>query len=693
MRKQYFILNEGGGISNNISDDRMQLIKAFVLTLVHSGCKVFYIDLFCGAGGVSTGVIRAGGKVIFCINHDETAIASHEANHSDVPHAIEDIRTFDLTELLAIVYLIRQMIADPVICLWASTECTHLSKAKGGESRDADSRTLARDLYRYIAAINPDYIDIENVVEFLSWGPLRIACDGKGKTVEGYEYSILNIRKNGEYHWVPESKLNGKYYVDWYQHICKEYQYDYSYKVLNSADYGEMTSRSRYFGQFKKAHLPFTWPAATHSKTPTKGGLFGDLKQWNACKPALDLKDEGKSVFGRKKDLSPKTYERIYAGLVKYVGGGNDMFIVQRNGGKPGSRSVDVNGPARTLTGTSGNQDLAFMLKWNSTDSKGVHRGHGSLEEPSPVITTQNRLGIAFLSKYYSGHPEHKNIPIDGPAGTITTVDSQALVQCEFLAKYYGTGGQLGSVNEPAGTLTTKDRLAVINAVWLDKQFTGPLNHQSIDTPAGSILTHDKHCLMNAFIMNNYSGGGIVSSIEDPAGTFTTVPKSNLVSVEGWLMNHNYDIRAGGDINEPAPTILASRKHYYLVNPSFNNNGHDIDKPCFTLIAQMGKKPPYLVEAETGQGVIIIYDDDLEIMKKIKFFMAHHGIVDIKMRMLKIPELLRIQGFGDQYILKGNQTEQKKQIGNSVTPGIAEAKVSARIRILSRFFEERGAAE
>lgn len=602
MRKQLFLMTEGGGFSNPISQERIELLRAFVLRLVLSGVKVFYIDLFCGAGGVSTGVIRAGGKVIFCINHDETAIASHEANHGDVPHAIEDIRTFDLTELLYIVHLIRELIQECVICLWASTECTHLSKAKGGESRDADSRTLARDLYRYIEAINPDYIDIENVVEFLSWGPLRIACEGKGETEDGYKFSKLKIRKNGEYHWIPESKNNGKFYVDWYQHICNEYKYDYAYRVLNSADFGEMTSRVRYFGQFKKSHLPFTWPEATHSKNPSKGGLFGDLKPWNACKPALDLKDEGKSIFGRKKDLSPKTYERVYAGLLKYVGDGTD----------------------------------SFMLKWNSTDANGTHRGHGSLNEPSPTVTTQNRLGIAFLQQYYSGRPAGKVKSIDEPHPAITSFGGASYVNAEFIAKYYGTGGQLGSVYEPAGTLTTKDRLAVVNAVWLDKSYTGDGNHQSINSPAGTILTKDKFSLVNAFIMNNYSNGGQHNSLCGPAGTITTVPKSNLVSVEPWLMNYNYDNKGSG-INEPAPTLLASRKHYYLVNPSFNNVGHAIDKPCFTLIAQMGKKPPYLVEAETGQGVIVIYEDDLPIMKKIKFFMAYHGIIDVKMRMLKIP--------------------------------------------------------
>ncbi len=45
--------------------------------------QLLYIDLFCGAGGTSTGVERAmykGNKcaeVIACVNHDPNAIASH----------------------------------------------------------------------------------------------------------------------------------------------------------------------------------------------------------------------------------------------------------------------------------------------------------------------------------------------------------------------------------------------------------------------------------------------------------------------------------------------------------------------------------------------------------------------------------------------------------------------------------------
>jgi len=90
------------------------------------------------------------------------------------------------------------------------------------------------------------------------------------------------------------------------------------------------------------------------------------------------------------------------------------------------------------------------------------------------------------------------------------------------------------------------------------------------------------------------------------------------------------------------------------------------------VVAREDKAPLYLVEYEYGKLGIIIFESDTEIMVKIKKFMAAYGIVDIKMRMLKIVELLRIQGFPDDYILHGTKTEIKKYIGNAVVPVVAE---------------------
>lgn len=609
------------------------------------GRNVYYIDLFCGAGGVSTGVVRAGAKVIFCINHDPIAIASHRANHPRVKHSVEDITVFNLTDLIRRVAKIRAKDPMAIICLWASLECTHFSKAKGGEHREADSRTLAEHLYRYIAALQPDYIDIENVVEFMSWGPLRIASEKLHK-----DRSDLKVRKGGGYHFIPFSQKNGKYYMKWHQTICQDYGYEYDYRILNSADFGALTARTRYFGQFKKPHLPFTWPEPTHAKNPKNGGLFGTLKPWKAVRPALELQDEGKSIFGRKKELSDNTLKRIYAGLVKYVG----------NGKEP-----------------------AFITKWMSGNKK-----NGSLDDTFPTVTTMNHFGVIqteFLTKYFKG--DDHNIPTDSPAGTITTKDHHALVSPNFLMKYHGNGDNILPTDGPCSTLTTKDRIAKLAVVWLDKQFRSEFNHQSIDRPSGALLSNDKHCKMTAcFIMNQFSGGGQHSSTENPLGAVTTVPKANLIHAEPWLFNHNYDNK-GSAIENPSPTLLASRKHFYLLNPQYTSKGNDLNRPCFTLIARMDKMPPYLMESVEGEGAILIYEDDSEILKKIKLFMAAHGIVDIKMRMLKVRELLRIQGFGDGYQLKGTQTDQKRFIGNSVEVTLAKCKVRSRIQGVQRYFQ------
>ncbi|WP_214648403.1 DNA cytosine methyltransferase [Sphingobacterium mizutaii] len=61
------------------------------------------VDLFCGAGGTTTGFAKAKDKdgnqiaiVAACVNHDHKAIRSHWENHPEVYHFEEDIRTLHL---------------------------------------------------------------------------------------------------------------------------------------------------------------------------------------------------------------------------------------------------------------------------------------------------------------------------------------------------------------------------------------------------------------------------------------------------------------------------------------------------------------------------------------------------------------------------------------------------------------------
>jgi len=100
--------------------------------------------------------------------------------------------------------------------------------------------------------------------------------------------------------------------------------------------------------------------------------------------------------------------------------------------------------------------------------------------------------------------------------------------------------------------------------------------------------------------------------------------------------------------------------------------------PCVTIIARQDKAPLYLVQFEMHPDVNIpIYDDDTEVMIRIKEFMALYGLSDIKMRMLKVSELLPIQGFPIGYRMVGNQTDHKKMIGNSVVPHVVKCWAEA----------------
>ncbi len=76
-------------------------------------------------------------------------------------------------------------------------------------------------------------------------------------------------------------------------------------------------------------------------------------------------------------------------------------------------------------------------------------------------------------------------------------------------------------------------------------------------------------------------------------------------------------------------------------------------------------------------ATIAVTTDDSPAMAKIKRFMALYGIIDIKMRMLRIPELKRIMGFPSDYVLVGTQADQKKFIGNAVEVNMARVLCEA----------------
>ena len=452
--------------------------------------RLLYIDLFCGAGGTSTGVENARmdgakcAKVVACVNHDANAIASHASNHPDAVHFVEDIRTLKLLPMVDHLERMKKKYPLAHVVLWASLECTNFSKAKGGQPRDADSRTLAEHLFRYIETLQPDYIQIENVEEFMCWGDL----DAQGK---------------------PVSRDKGRCYLRWVRTVMG-YGYEYDWRILNAADFGGYTSRKRFFGQFARKGLPIAFPEQTYARNGDEGGMFKQYKRWKPVRDVLDLDDDGTSIFVKKKPLCEKTLVRIYAGLVKFVAGGKKRHE-------------------------------AWILKYNSMNKESIHNAP-SIDEPCPTVTCQNRLGLVkcqFLSKQFSGDPSGKNIDIEQPAGTITCKDHHA-----FVTAYYGNGFN-SSIDDPAPTVTTKDRISLVSTKFLDNQY-GKSKPSSIETPSPTLLNNPKQTIVSAqYLMNPYSFKSDGGSLDNPCFTLIArmdkMPPYLITTKEGTVAIATYE--------------------------------------------------------------------------------------------------------------------------------------------------------
>jgi C-5 cytosine-specific DNA methylase len=116
------------------------------------------VDLFAGGGGASTGIEQAIGRAVdVAINHDPEAISLHQANHPQTMHYCSDVFEVDP---VAVTH------GQPVGLLWASPDCKHFSKAKGGKPVSKKIRSLAWVVVKWAKAVQPRIICLENVEEF-----------------------------------------------------------------------------------------------------------------------------------------------------------------------------------------------------------------------------------------------------------------------------------------------------------------------------------------------------------------------------------------------------------------------------------------------------------------------------------------------------------------------------------------------
>lgn len=342
------------------------------------------VDNFAGGGGASTGMELATGRpVAIAINHDPDAILMHRTNHPYTEHLQASVWDVDPREVCR---------GRPVGLAWFSPDCKHFSKAKGAALVDRNIRGLAWIVLRWAGTVRPRVIILENVEEFVTWGPVR-----KGK---------------------PVKKKAGQTFQKWKRQLL-ELGYQVEHREIVAADLGAPTTRKRFVLVARCDGRPIVWPERTHGPRDSEEVRDGRLMPWKSAAEIIDWSVPCYSVFASKRELKEKygvnavrpladnTMRRVIRGVDKFTIRSGHPFIVECNhesgtaanimsigqtGG--GDRVRDARDPAPTgVTKQEACVVAANIIQYHTEQTENV-RANG-LRMPLPTVTAVDHNAVA----------------------------------------------------------------------------------------------------------------------------------------------------------------------------------------------------------------------------------------------------------------------------------------------------------
>lgn len=448
-------------------------------------------DLFCGAGGTSIGAEQSGAaKVRFAVNHWDVAVETHSANFPDAKHVNSRLDQ------------VRPSECPKIDLLFASPECMHHSRARGGRPTSDQQRAGAFELLPWIEYHRPSFVIVENVVEFQEWGP--VGNDGR-----------------------PLKSMRGKLFQSWVMSI-EACGYAVAWNRMNAADFGAATSRDRLFVVARKGRRPIDWPSPTHARRPVDG-LFGKLRQWRGAWEVIDWSIPCPSIFSRTRPLADKTLLRIEAGLRRFVG---PMVVRFRN-------HMDASGlcePIGTVSAGGGHHGVAVPMTC-STHFGGAYR---DTDQPVPTITSR---GGAFLSVpliiprqgFYEPHVLKRCRGADEPLPTITASHVPGAVAVPYIVPNFGERpGQrprTHSMEDPAPAVTSHGAGGIAVPYVANVNHGGDGNRTyPVDQPLGAATAKNGRAVIVPFLTQHYSSGGQWSGVQMPVPTIPTHDRHGLVT-------------------------------------------------------------------------------------------------------------------------------------------------------------------
>lgn len=644
-----------------------QLPPSFwTLDVASSDTDELIVDSFAGGGGASTGIEMALGRSPdYAINHDPEALALHRANHPDTVHLSKNIYKVDPLDVVG-----RRKVG----LLWASPDCKHFSKAKGGKPVKREIRDLAWTVVLWAERARPRVIILENVEEFQTWGPLI-------ETPKGI---------------MPCPDRRGETFREWIAAL-KKHGYKVEWKELRACDYGAPTTRKRLFLIARSDGKKIVWPEPTHGpgRLPYRTAA-SDVIDWTIpCPSIFDTSEEIMTKLGIRavRPLAENTMARIAKGVKRYVIDAAKPFIVDvahssvsPSGVKRwGDGIKDADKPMGNVTAGGIQQGVVVPSLVGCGGRAGQSRPRSG-DEPLGTSTTKADLCLttAVLSAAQHGG---LNRGVDEPVHTITASpkDQNQVVTATMVQTGYGERRALyrcpdcdltfhderatgvgGLAPAECPKCGEEDRIEIVSPGQEPRAL-------DIGKPLGTVVAGGaKHAVVSAFLAqhNTMPSGGVHPGhhAEEPISAVTASGSQQAI-VSAGLMNMKGSDRRMSDVEEPTPAVTSQGNHVgevraFLMKYYGNEGeGHDPAKPLGT------------VTTRDRFGIVTVEGEPYQI-------------VDIGMRMLTPRELFKAQGFPPGYqidtgVFDGGETRpltktaQVRMCGNSVCPPIAAALVAA----------------
>ncbi|WEK60531.1 MAG: DNA cytosine methyltransferase [Candidatus Microbacterium colombiense] len=508
-------------------------------------------DLFCGAGGSSSGLREAGYRVVIAANHWALAIESHQINHPETDHSQADISQ------------VNPAYFPKTHVLWGSPECTNHSIAKGiKRQRQEDlalfeldgtaprpdeaanrSRATMWDIPRFAEHHRYQAIILENVVDAYRWDQF-----------EAWQLAMRSLDYRMQFVWLnsmhaqigglpaPQSR-DRMYIVMWREDLAKRKKDvtgpnigKWTRPMAVCPEHGEVQAvqafkKAEHWGRYRAQYL-YRCPQCFQVIEPG----------WLAAESIIDWSLPALRIGDRAKPLAEKTRERIRRGIERHwapiiaKAAGNTY-----DGVTTGSNYLRVSGLDAPMPAQMGTAEHGLAIPPLVMTNNHANRARRVNEELPTVTTATNH---ALIVNHVSGADASRSLPVSRELPSIVAGGTHA----SLLIPVEGREGKsAASVADPIRTQSTRNETGLLV----------PLRNHGVAKPAthpiDTVSAEGNH---HALVMRNNEGGAEMStSVTEPIRALTTHGHQSLIEPSapisldiddaGFRMLEPHEIQAG----------------------------------------------------------------------------------------------------------------------------------------------------